>query len=113
MCFRASGCVAAVRVGAVPERRRSGSAVGVSVRGRDQPVHVQCQEERSRPAVRIHRPEPHLQGDGGAQGPPSGPLLSQAAPQQSAQAARVSALVLRAHTHLKPNVKVLTPGVAY
>jgi hypothetical protein len=90
-CFRASGCVAAVGVGAVPERRGSGSAVSMSVRRRDQPLHVQCQEERSRPAVRVHRPEPHLQGDGGAQRPPSGPLLSQAAPQQPAKAARVSA----------------------
>lgn len=53
-CFRASGCVAAVRVGAVPERRGSGSAVSMSVRRRDQPLHVQCQEERSRPAVRVH-----------------------------------------------------------
>jgi len=88
--------VAAVGVGAVPERRGAGGALRVPHLWRNQPVRLQRQKEWSRPAVRIHRPWSHLQGDGGAQGAASGALLSQAAPQQPTQAAGVRR---RAHTY--------------
>jgi hypothetical protein len=80
--------VAAVRVGAV--RGGAWGSICVPHLRRDQPLHLQRQEEWSRPAVRVYRPWSHFQVDGGAQGSASGALLPQTAPQQPTQIAGVS-----------------------